>query len=54
MKKYLTYIFIGIGILVLVIGLRMEARWSGMVTWGLATIFFILSAYFTKNIPSDK
>lgn len=53
MKRYLTYIFIGIGILILIVGLRMEARWSGMVTWGLATICFIFSALFTKFIPND-
>ncbi|MGM8366208.1 hypothetical protein ACLIBG_12130 [Virgibacillus sp. W0181] len=54
MKRYLTAIFIGISILILIIGLRIDVRWNGIVSWGLGFICLIFAAYFTKYIPNDK
>lgn len=54
MKRYLTSIFIGISILSVMIGFRFDVRWNGIVSWGLACIFLLLAAYFTKYIPNEK
>lgn len=54
MKRYLTAIFIVFGILSVVIGFQFNVRWNGMIAWGLALIFFIFAAYFTKYISEDK
>lgn len=54
MKRYLTLFFIGLSILIIVIGLSMNLYWSGMVAWGLAIICLLLAMYFTKYIPDKK
>ncbi|HLR23558.1 MAG TPA: hypothetical protein VK100_07555 [Pseudogracilibacillus sp.] len=54
MKKYLTTIFIFLGILSIVFGYQLDVRWNGIVSWGLALIFFLFAAYFTRYISSDK
>ncbi|HLR81149.1 MAG TPA: hypothetical protein VK119_11360 [Bacillota bacterium] len=54
MKRYLTFIFIFLSVVILVVGLRMDFQWNGVVAWGLSFICFILAAYFTKYIPDDQ
>lgn len=54
MKRYLTIIFVLLAVATLFIGLRFEARWSGIASWGIAFILFIFAAYFTKYIPNGK
>ncbi|HLS20547.1 MAG TPA: hypothetical protein VK056_02660 [Bacillota bacterium] len=54
MKRYLSIIFIGIGIIILIIGLQINVYWSGMVAWGLTFICLMFAAYFTKYIPDKK
>lgn len=53
MKRYLTAIFIILSIAILIIGLRIDVRWNGIMSWGLAFIFLLCAAYFTKYIPND-
>jgi len=53
LKRYLTYIFIGISVLSVIIGFGFNVRWNGIVSWGLAFIFLLFAAYFTKYIPND-
>lgn len=54
LKRYLTYAFIGIGVLSVIIGFSFDVRWNGIISWGLALIFFLFAAYFTKYIPNDE
>jgi len=54
MKRFLTAIFIGLSILSVVISFRFDVRWNGIVAWGLAIIFLLFAAYFTKYIPNNK
>lgn len=54
MKKYLTTIFIFLSILSVVIGYQFDVRWNGIVSWGVALIFLLFAAYFTRYISSDK
>jgi len=54
LKRYLSIIFIGIGIIILIIGLQINVYWSGMVAWGLTFICLMFAAYFTKYIPDKK
>lgn len=54
MKRYLTAVFVLLALATLIIGLRFEARWSGIATWGIAFILFILATYFTKYIPNGR
>ncbi|NBJ71234.1 MULTISPECIES: hypothetical protein [Clostridia] len=53
MKRYLTVFFIGLSAIILVVGLRTNTQWSGVVSWGLSFIFLICAAYSTKYIPND-
>lgn len=53
MKRYLTVFFVGLSAVILVIGLRINTQWSGVVSWGLTFVFLICAAYFTKYIPDD-
>lgn len=54
MKKYLSLIFILLGLIILIIGLKINVYWSGMVAWGLTFICLMFAAYFTKYIPNEK
>lgn len=54
MKRYLTAIFIALSFITLVTGLRFDAIWSGIVSWGLVVIFLSLALFFTKYIPEDE
>lgn len=54
MKKYLTTLFIILSALSVIIGFRFDVRWNGIVSWGLALIFLIFAAYFTKYISDGK
>lgn len=54
MKRYLTAIFIGLSVLTLIIGLRFDVIWSGIVSWGLVVILLTFAAFFTKYIPNDE
>ncbi len=54
MKRYLTLAFIILSILILIIGLRFDVRWNGIVSWGLAFICLIFATYFSKYIPNDN
>ena len=54
MKRYLTAIFVGISIISVIIGFRFDVRWNGIVAWGLAVIFLLFAAYFTKYIPNEN
>ncbi|WP_042220419.1 hypothetical protein [Oceanobacillus manasiensis] len=54
MKRYLTAFFLGISAIILVIGLRINAQWSGIASWGLAFISLLFATYFTKYIPDEK
>lgn len=53
-KRYLTAIFIGLSIIIIIIGNILDLYWSGIAAWGTAIILLILAAYFTKYIPEDK
>jgi len=53
-KRYLTAIFLILSIIILMVGLRIDVRWNGIVSWGLVFICLIFSAYFTKYIPNHK
>ncbi|MEN2769244.1 hypothetical protein [Ornithinibacillus xuwenensis] len=54
MKRYLTLIFLAIGALVLIFGLRIDSQWTGAASWGLTLICLIFAAYYTKYIPDEK
>jgi len=52
-KRYLTATFIILSLLVIIIGLQIDVRWNGILSWGIAFICLIFATYFTKYIP-DK
>lgn len=54
MKRYLTAFFLVLSAIILIIGLRIDFRWNGIVSWGLAFISLIFAAYYTKYIPNEK
>lgn len=54
MKRYLTVIFLVLSVIILIIGLQIDAQWNGIASWGLAFITLIFAAYFTKYIPDQK
>lgn len=54
MKRYLTFLFVLLSIITVIIGYRFEARWSGIVTWGLVFTELLLAAFFTKQIPNKN
>ncbi|AVQ97975.1 hypothetical protein ACTWPF_18265 [Oceanobacillus sp. M65] len=54
MKRYLTAFFLGISAIILIIGLRIDVQWNGIVSWGLSFICLLFAAYFTKYIPDEK
>lgn len=54
MKRYLTVFFIILSIVVLFFGFRLDVRWNGILSWGLAFICLICAMYFTKYIPNDE
>ncbi|CDQ40943.1 MULTISPECIES: hypothetical protein [Virgibacillus] len=54
MKRYLTVFFIGLSAVILVVGLRIDFQWNGIVSWGLSFIFLLFAAYFAKYIPNEE
>lgn len=54
MKRYLTLLFVVLSILILVIGLRSDFQFRGIVSWGLTFISLSFATYFTKYIPNDN
>jgi len=54
MKRYLTLILFIISIVVIIVGLRIDVLWNGIVTWAIVFVLLILAAYFTKYIPNEK
>lgn len=54
MKRYLTATFIILSLMIIIIGLQIDVRWNGIVSWGLAFICLIFATYFTKYIPDKK
>ncbi|UJL47007.1 hypothetical protein KFZ58_03425 [Virgibacillus sp. NKC19-16] len=54
MKRYLTAFFIGLSVIILLIGLQIDLYWSGALVWGLAIICLLLAAYYSRYIPNDK
>ncbi|MFC4559930.1 hypothetical protein ACFO3D_17345 [Virgibacillus kekensis] len=54
MKRYLSTFFLVLSGVILIIGLRLDFRWSGIASWGLTFISLIFAAYFTKYIPDEK
>ncbi|WP_164214593.1 hypothetical protein [Virgibacillus sp. YIM 98842] len=54
MKRYLTAFFLSMSAIVLIVGLRIDFQWNGIISWGLSFIFLLFAAYYTKYIPNDK
>ncbi|MBO1002405.1 hypothetical protein ACFSKI_04630 [Pseudogracilibacillus auburnensis] len=54
MKRYLTTLFVGLSIISVFVGFQFDVRWNGIVSWGLACIFLVFAAYFTKYISNDS
>lgn len=54
LKRYLTFIFLMLSILILSIGLRTNLQFKGIISWGLAFICLSFATYFTKYIPNDS
>ncbi|MFZ3580399.1 hypothetical protein [Virgibacillus sp. DJP39] len=54
MKRYLTTLFIILSAVILIIGLQLDYRWNGILSWGLSFISLIFAVYFTKYIPNEK
>jgi len=54
LKRYLTFIFIVLSLIILIVGLNIKIYWSGIVSWSFALISLIFAAYFTKYIPNKK
>jgi len=54
MKRYLTSIFICFSFISLIVGFRLNVTWNGVVSWGLALIFLLFAAYFTRYIPNEE
>ncbi|ASK61283.1 hypothetical protein CFK37_03350 [Virgibacillus phasianinus] len=54
MKRYLTTLFMILSGVILIIGLQIDFRWNGIVSWGLSFISLIFAVYFTKYIPNEK
>ncbi|MFD2046421.1 hypothetical protein ACFSTA_18925 [Ornithinibacillus salinisoli] len=54
MKRYLTFVFLLLSAVILIIGLRIDLQWTGAVTWALTLICLIFAAYYTKYIPDNK
>lgn len=53
-KRYLTALFLSMSAIVLIVGLRLDFQWNGIISWGLSFVFLLLAAYYTKYIPNDK
>lgn len=54
MKRYLSFSFVLLSILTIVIGYRFDVRWAGIVTWTFVIILLFFAAFFTKYISNDK
>jgi len=54
MKRHLSAIFIAISIISVIVSFRFDVRYNGIVAWGLAVIFLLFAAYFTKYIPNEE
>lgn len=50
MKPYLTYFFIILSIIAIIVSYQFDVRWNGIVAWGLAFFLLTLATYFTKFI----
>lgn len=50
MKPYLTYFFIFLSIIAIIVSYQFDVRWNGIVGWGLAFILLSFATYFTKFI----
>lgn len=53
MKPYLTYVFIAISLIIVVISFFIDIYWIGIAAWGGATILLAFALYFTKYIRED-
>lgn len=53
MKRYLSCMFLLLTAIIIVVGLRIDTQWSGMVTWGLAVISLLFAAFYSKYIPNE-
>lgn len=54
MRRYLTAICIGLSIISVMVSFQFDVRWNGIVAWGLACLFLLCAAYFTKYISNEK
>ncbi|WP_199860648.1 hypothetical protein [Oceanobacillus damuensis] len=54
MKRNLTYILIGLSLVIILIGISLDFYWSGIVSWGLAIVLLLFAAYYSKYIPNEK
>lgn len=54
MRSYLTTLFMILSVIILIVGLQFDFRWSGILSWGLSFISLIFAVYFTKYIPNEK
>lgn len=50
MKAYLTYVFIFLSIVAVIISYQFDVRWNGIVAWGLAVILLGIATFFTKYL----
>ncbi|WP_217587347.1 hypothetical protein [Lentibacillus saliphilus] len=54
MKRYLTAVCMLLAALVIILGLQMNFRWSGIFTWGIVFVCLSFATYFTKYIPNTS
>ncbi|MEI3604079.1 hypothetical protein SPD48_00115 [Pseudogracilibacillus sp. SE30717A] len=54
MKRYLTAICIGLSMISVIVSFRFDVRWNGIAAWGLACLFLLCAAYFTRYIPNNE
>ncbi|HLR74027.1 MAG TPA: hypothetical protein VK077_02070 [Virgibacillus sp.] len=54
MKRYLSFLFLILSVVILFVGLRIDVHWNGIASWGLSFVCLIFAAYFTKYIPNER
>lgn len=54
MKRYLTTLFLILSGIVLIVGLQIDFRFKGILSWGLSFVSLIFATYFTNYIPNEK
>lgn len=54
MKPYLTYFFIFLSIIAVIVSYQFNVRWNGILAWGLAFILLGFATYFTKFIRNKQ